>query len=171
MNRRDLLKSFIFVSGGLFFIPYCVGKEEPASITLSNLKLSADDETLIAEIVDTIIPETDTPGARNLGVHLFVLKMVDDCHHPEDQKLFMEGLSEFRKRAKEQLGKSFDEAELGEREKLLAEIGKDNTDAVGRFFEIIHKRSVLGYTNSEYVMTHLTRYELVPARYNGFMHV
>ena len=42
--------------------------------------LTDNQDALLASIVETIIPETDIPGARSLNVHTFIQKMVKDCY-------------------------------------------------------------------------------------------
>src|SRR5690606_41927465 len=56
------------------------------SIALNHLQVNGEEEDLLALIAETIIPETDTPGARTVGAHHFTLVMVDDCL-PKDQQL------------------------------------------------------------------------------------
>jgi len=104
-------------------------------------------------VVEAIIPKTDSPGAKELNLHLFVLKMVDDCHSEEDQQRFLEGL----KKAKSLKGKSVDE---------VMDYVK-NLPSDDAFLALVKRRTIQGYLNSEYVMKNKLVYELVPGRYNG----
>ncbi|PGH38351.1 MAG: Twin-arginine translocation pathway signal, partial [Candidatus Nephrothrix sp. EaCA] len=52
-----------------------------------------DDVNLLAEIADTILPATQTPGAKEAGVGTFMTVMVNDCYKEKDQKIFHEGLA------------------------------------------------------------------------------
>ena len=124
-----------------------------ASIELSNIDVSRDDEDVLSNVVEAIIPKTDSPGAKELNLHLFVLKMVDDCHSEEDQQRFLEGL----KKAKSLKGKSVDE---------VMDYVK-NLPSDDAFLALVKRRTIQGYLNSEYVMKNKLVYELVPGRYNG----
>lgn len=135
----------------------CSSDGNAASIELSTIKMSSSDEALLADIVDGIIPKTDTPGAKELKLHLFVMKMVDDCHSPEEQELFLSGL----KSAKRLKGKSVEDMQI-----YLKQLGEE--DAFGK---ILKQRTIQGYLNSEYVMKNKIIYELVPGRYNGAVKV
>lgn len=131
----------------------CDMNSKAPSIQLNSVKLKQEDELLLAELVEAILPKTDSPGAKELNLHLFVMKMLDDCTSPEDQKKFLEGL----KSAHSIKGKA-----LADQQAYLKALPKEDT-----FFNILKSRTIQGYKNSEYVMKNKLVYELVPGRYNG----
>ncbi|RZK63583.1 MAG: gluconate 2-dehydrogenase subunit 3 family protein, partial [Pedobacter sp.] len=49
-------------------------------------------KVLIAELAETIIPKTDTPGANDANVHLFILHAITNCTNPRNQRNFLNGL-------------------------------------------------------------------------------
>lgn len=167
MDRRASIRTMLYIAGGTLVLPACFRQSGRPSIELVNLKVSDDDEALLERLVETFIPETDTPGGKALLLHLFVLKMVDDCHGPEDQRSFEEGLRAFTGWAREELNAPFMEAGKNDREALLARIDEAG-DPAGKFFSLVKRRTTQGYMNSQYVMTNLIKYELVPGRYNGY---
>jgi hypothetical protein len=173
MIRRSAIKSLAILAGGVFILPACSGDKNKASIQLNHLNIDADQEKLLAEITETLIPETDSPGAKSLKLHLFVMKMVDDCYSLEDQQKFVTGLTHFEKLAKEQSGNSFINCPQLQREVILdkLETGKSYSEEVNHFYKIIKSRTIQGYLNSKYVMTEKLVYELVPGRYNGYFPV
>jgi hypothetical protein len=83
MKRRIALKQLGLITAGAMILPTCVKEVREVSIALKNIALTGDQETLLAEFVGTIVPKTDIPGASELKVHEFVLRMVDDCHDKE----------------------------------------------------------------------------------------
>ncbi|GGC22452.1 hypothetical protein GCM10011386_12970 [Parapedobacter defluvii] len=168
MNRRTALRTFLYIAGGTLVLPACFRESGKASIDLTNLSISEDDEHLLAEVTETLIPATDTPGGKELLLHLFVLKMVDDCHTPEEQKQFTKGLSAFSVWSKQELGTGFTIADANSRTELLGKIGESTDEDLKQFFSITKRRTTQGYLNSQYVMTNLVKYELVPGRYNGY---
>lgn len=150
MNRRTALKQLMIIAGGLAILPSCSGNAGDASIALHQLKISAAQETFLGELVEAIIPETDSPGAKSLNLHLFVLKMVDDCHSPADQALFTDTLEKIYKIQKPQeIAALLVQAEYAD------------------FLAIVKHRTIQGYLNSEYVMKNKLKYELIPGRYLG----
>jgi hypothetical protein len=171
MERRLVIKQVLILAGGLALLPSCLREEGKASIKLQHLSISLEEENLLADIAETIIPGTKTPGARELKLHLFVLKMLDDCYEETDQKLFMKGLSAFKDQTHEQFGKSFGKLAVHQREALLTATGKSASRELSAFYKIMKDKTIDGYLNSKYVMTNLIIYELVPGRYNGYFPV
>lgn len=153
MNRRTALKQMFIMAGGIMIATSCDFSSKAPSIQLNQIKFNHDDEVFLAELVEAIIPQTDSPGAKELNLHLFVMKMLDDCTSPEDQKKFLDGL----KAAHQVKGKP-----LAEQQAYLNSLDKEDA-----FFNILKRRTIQGYKNSEYVMKNKLVYELVPGRYNG----
>jgi len=94
MDRRTVIKNLALVIGGATLLPSCI-KGSGNYIPLKHINITADQEKLISDICETIIPKTDVPGARELNLHVFVLKMLDDCYKKKDQQAIMKGLGEF----------------------------------------------------------------------------
>lgn len=171
MNRRTAFKQLLFVSAGAALIPACMEDKSKASILLKNFSISAEQEQLLAELAETIIPKTDTPGAKDISAHLFALKMLDDCSSKEEQEKFVKGLSAFESMAKKDLGKSFTQANAAERSKLLAplEAQKDaaQKDDAAQFYSRMKGLTIQAYTSSQFYLTKVQVYELIPGRYHG----
>jgi len=153
MDRRNAIRQLFVVAGGMVIASSCSGDRRQASIDLRNVRFSAKDEQLLEQLAEAIIPETDSPGAASLNLHLFAMKMVDDCHSAEDQALFVAGL----KAAERIRGTSPEET--------LAYL--QNLPPGDAFLGILKRRTIQGYLNSEYVMKNKLIYELVPGRYDG----
>lgn len=145
------------------------GARDP-SIHLTHLKISSDDEILLGEVVDTLIPATDTPGARELNIHLFVMMMVDECHGPEEQRAFAAGLSELDGYSMQLWGKTFRECDGGQRVELIEGIRqkKGVSPNLGAFSQLMRRRAIQGYRESQYVMTHLIPHQMIPEEYDGY---
>ena len=150
MNRRTAVKQLFIIAGGLVLWPSCQGKPHGASIALNHLDITDQQEVFLGHLVEGIIPETDSPGARALNLHLFVLKMVDDCHSPEDQQLFVATLSKMQQ--------TYSETQIAS---LLEQ--EQQSD----FLKLVKRRVIQGYLNSEYIMKNKLKYELIPGRYLG----
>lgn len=168
MPRRTALRSLLLAAGGTFLLPSCLQSDRKVSIPLNNIRLSGSDERMLAVIVETIIPKTDTPGARELGVNEFVCVMVDDCSGPEAQQRFMKGFSSLDAMAGELYNRSFEECGREDRVQILthAEEGKYQ-DELNAFVKQVKELTVQGYLKSQYVMSNLLKYELVPGRFRG----
>ena len=174
MHRRIVIKNLALIIGGAALLPSCNHENDKAAIKLKNLKISAGQERLISDITETIIPKTTTPGARDLNLHLFVLKMLDDCYNKKDQQKFITGMAQFTGAVKSKFDSSFGELAVKQREQILLDIehdqdpkSTDHPEELKVFYGIIKGQTVNGYTNSKYFMTKQVVYELIPGRYNA----
>lgn len=171
MKRRTALRSLALAVGGTLALPAWAKAWNTATLAEKADGLAMpDQEALLAELVDTIIPTTDTPGAKGLGVHLFMLTMLADCYDKQAQDRFFTGLKALEEKAKTAYGKPFGACSLAERLEFLhgqeaeAQLATDKKNA---FFPFLKNMTIQGYLNSEFVMRDVFKYELVPARYHG----
>lgn len=173
MQRRTALKYLFIVGGSTLVLSACDNEKGETSIKLKNLKVSGKEEKLLALFADTIIPKTDTPGAVELGAHLFTLKMMDDCFSKEDQQGFEKGLKELETFSKKKLEKTFTESSPKERIAVLTDIMKDDAEKSDlKTFVGLAKQLVLkGYTQSKYFMTEVQPYVMVPGHFYGCVDV
>jgi hypothetical protein len=193
MDRRTVIKNLALIIGGAALLPACSQDKAKSKVALKNIDISTDQEQLIGEISETFIPKTTTPGAKDMQLHLFVLKMVDDCYKKEDQQAFVTGMGHFADHAEKQYGKTFNQLDTKTREAFLLDIEKEgkaeeaaanqNADKKGvspvtppagkyspelkKFYSMVKRQTINGYTNSKYFMTNIVVYELVPGRYNA----
>ena len=167
MNRRVVIRNMALAVSGLVLLPGCDLSSKKATAQDLEAFLSPGQEDLLAQVVDTIIPATDTPGARDLNVHLFVQKMVTDCHGKEAQENLVKGLQALKAEAKQKHGKVFEACSSEERIELLRAMEQSGDTAEQEFYTLVKGLTVRGYMNSEYVMMNLTHYEAVPGHYYG----
>lgn len=168
VSRRTALKQVLFVSAGIALLPSCL-HTAPASLKLKNLDVNGDDEKMLEELAATIIPTTKTPGAREVKAQQFALTMMDDCFNKEAQQKWTIGMKEFEALCKKKNGHSFVKSTPAERESLLLSLEKEDASKVpaAYFYQVTRRLTVQAYTNSEYYLTKVEEYELVPARFHG----
>jgi hypothetical protein len=169
ITRRSAIRQFLFVSAGIAFLPSCIQDKSKPAVELKNFSISAEQENLLAELSEAIIPKTTSPGAKDISAHRFALKMMDDCRSKEDQQKFLAGLAAFEKQAEKISGKSFIKQSTEERKTVLQEMEKNKEskeDAVG-FYRTMKRLTIQAYSSSEFFLTKVQVYELVPSRYHG----
>ena len=169
VNRRSAIRQLFCVSVGALILPSCMDDKSKASILLKNFSIDAEQEKVLAELMETILPQTSTPGAKDIYAHLFALKMLDDCFKKEDQQKFTQGLKQFQKRAGSEMNASFLKATTAERQSFLRKIeaDKDSKDDLTFFYRTAKQLVIQAYTTSQYYLTKVQVYEMVPARYHG----
>ena len=169
VNRRSAIRQLFCVSAGAFLLPSCMQDTSKSSILLKNLSISAEQERMLQELAETIIPATTTPGAKDIYAHLFALRMLDDCYKKEEQQKFLSGMEQFRKRAKSELEDSFSDAMPTKRQKFLTQIEGEKTsnEDLSYFYSTAKRLTIQAYTTSEYYLTKVQVYEMIPSRYHG----
>jgi hypothetical protein len=188
VNRRTALKQFLVISAGAALLPSCLQDQSKSTILLKNFQVDGRQEKLLAELAETIIPATSTPGAKDISAHLFVLKMLDDCYSKEDQQKFLKGLQQLEEAAKAATGQSFVKCTPAQREALISDIenriaaghgmdssrngagsgkGPDSGNELDFCYSVMKRQTILAYSSSQFFLTKIHVYELVPGRYHG----
>ena len=170
MNRRNALKNLGLLSGSVILFPSCDFSKENVSRVMNNLQVTQSQESLLKNLVESMIPETDHPGGPALKLDEFIWVMVDDCLPKDQQDSFLSGLSAFQATYKDLSGENFQDSKPERRAALLEQMVGKNPDSevpekVKRFIEISKSYAVLGFMRSEYIMTEVFPYALVPGKY------
>ena len=167
MQRRTALKTVALSIGSVITLPAWANTWSINSLPNQHFNLSFSKETLLAEIVELIIPKTDTPGAKDLEINKFVVKMVADCYDKKAQEVFTKGLNSVDNVANKDYSKPFEQCDGKQKLAVLnAMLSSSNNDDKD-FVELVKNITIQGYLNSEYVMTNLRKFEFVPGRYHG----
>lgn len=167
MQRRSAIKNLALTIGGTIVLPAWANAWSKETLQNGTFKITYAEGTLLAEIVETIIPKTDTPGAKELGADKFILKMVADCYDKKSQEIFAKGLILVDELSKKENGKTFVESDSKQRLEVLKKMStSQNSDEKG-FLQLVKGLTIDGYLVSEYVMTNLRIFEMVPGRYHG----
>jgi Gluconate 2-dehydrogenase subunit 3 len=154
---------------------------------------SSDDVSLLNEIADSIIPATDTPGAKAADVGVFIAAAVTDCYDPQYQAAFVAGLRAVELACLGRYGRGFQALTAAERTVLLSEIdgerkwrelwnrGERGLRILARplvgwmpapvqtphYFTMMRDLAVLGYFTSLIGATQALRHSAIPGDYNG----
>ena len=171
MKRRTVFKHLAAATAAAWILPSCISDPKKVSITLNRLQVTPDEEALLGDIADVMIPATETPGARAMSAHLFTLVMVDDCMSKEEQGKYLEGMRSFPDAVLSVTGQSFTEASAEERLKILNAF-EEKLDTVDENTKTFYRRTrayiIQGYTSSQHFLTNVKPYQLVPGpRYDG----
>jgi hypothetical protein len=176
MNRRDALERVALILGGTIiggsaFLQGCKTGDSKGK----GMLLTAEQMAFLDEVAETIIPTTDTPGAKAAGVGAFMNTMVTDCYTPEDQQLFIEGITNVDAAAQKQFNKGFMELEASQRSALLDQVNQELRDYnknktekdPAHYFSMMKQLTLLGYFSSEVGATQALRYVAIPGKYEG----
>jgi hypothetical protein len=172
MNRRDAVRTTAVALGGVLltsngFLVAC-SRERPAASKSAGV-LSTDDQALIEEIADTLLPTTAaSPGAKAAGAGAAINLLLTDCWEPEKQQRVVAGLKQFRTTCAEKTGGAFEKMPTARREALLREIDADAQRAGdSHYFGLVRELALQAYFSSEIGMTKARRWVLVPGKWVG----
>lgn len=180
MNRREMLQRTAVLFGGTL-----VGADGlfAKNVDWDALEYGPDAKgiglfdkkqvRLLNEIADTIIPDTNTPGAKAAKVGQFMAVIVSDCYEPEEQKRFMEGLVTLQAASEKANGSTFQKSTPAQRTALLNALDKEQLEYQKRkksgepnhYFRVIKDLVLWGYFSSEIGATQALRYVEIPGRY------
>jgi gluconate 2-dehydrogenase gamma chain len=185
MNRRELIQRVAWLMGGAISAPAVLGvlngcspkpgaKWHPAF-------LSNDEGAIVEEVAEMILPRTDTPGARDVGVPAFIDVILKDAYPADDQGRFISGLKDFDSEAQRAHGKPFLELPQAQRLAYLQQVHDaaaaaektqaDNdvpTDERKRPFVLMMKElTMLGFFTSQVGATQVLQYVAVPGGFQA----
>lgn len=159
-SRRTLLKQLAVITAGVALAPSLVGCTPEPSLLFKNLAVTKDQEDLMSTLVRLLIPKTGTPGAEELGVKDFCAKMIDDCLTKGDQEKLARGLADF--------AKGFPQNGEAEQLAFLTTLDESEEDKdVNYFFNTMKHLTIRGYTSSEYFLTNVQGYKMIPGAFKG----
>jgi hypothetical protein len=185
MNRRDYIKNTMLTLGYAVSVgavsELLTSCQKEASLDWKPVFLSNNQANTIAEIAETILPKTQTPGAKDLGVPQFIDKMLKDLLSETDQKEFIEGIEQLDERCEKEFGKVFVECDTKQREQILIALDKESPKfpltlwgivLVEKpepitFFRRVKSMTLMGYFTSEKVGKELLTYNPVPGKFIG----
>ncbi|EDM35643.1 Twin-arginine translocation pathway signal [Pedobacter sp. BAL39] len=128
MDRREAVKSVAFLLGGALsattigvFLDSC---NSPSTKTNGKL-FSADQELMLAEAADIIIPTTTSPGAKAAGVGPWIAMMIKECYPEDAQTAFTKGLEDLEKQSKDAYKKSYLEITVAQRQELMNKLREE----------------------------------------------
>ena len=113
MNRRDAIQRTALALGYAISAPAIMGvlngcKATP-ELAFKPAFFSEGQARSIEALSEIIIPKTTTPGAKDVGVPLFIDTMLKEVYTKEHQDAFLKDLTAFEDDAKKTFGDSFGE--------------------------------------------------------------
>lgn len=140
----------------------------------------------LAAAAETILPATDTPGAREAGVPAFIEHMLADWFEPDERAAFLAGLARLDALAREQGATAFAAADEAQKTGILAALEQEAlaagggpgfligyrlpTQAPRAFFTALKELVLVGYYTSQLGATRELHWNPVPGSYEPCAH-
>jgi len=171
MQRRELIKMVALLTGGSvigadLFLAGCKNRS-------ANNNSNADDIAFFDEVAETIIPKTNTPGAKDAATGSFMTLYASDCYDEASQKILKEGISKINEASDKKFGATFMKINSTQKTELLTAIDKEAKEyakqnpASPHYFTLMKQLTLLGFFTSKPGATQVLRYNPVPGKYEG----
>ncbi|WP_255516263.1 gluconate 2-dehydrogenase subunit 3 family protein [Luteimonas suaedae] len=186
MNRREAIRRVALLMGGVVSAPAILGvlngcSAEPDADAGAEWKpafLTPEQAALVAEVAEIMIPRTDTPGARDVGIAAFIDTMLKDAYPEDGQQRFVAGLADFEAHALREHGHAFLALEPGQRAAMVRKVHDPAAEAERQstlprnerrrpFILTMKELTMLGYFTSEPGATQVLQYRPVPGAYHA----
>jgi Gluconate 2-dehydrogenase subunit 3 len=133
---------------------------------------------LLNDVADTILPRTDTPGARDAAVGQVIARYSAACYPPEHIALLKSGIADIEAQMQALQGKPFRQASGAAKISLLVSIDRQAKEHAHRadatpgdqsphYFTLMKQLTLFGFFTSEPGATRVARYRPVPGKYQG----
>jgi hypothetical protein len=175
MHRRELIQLIAAVTGCAF-----AGSDALWAAGEPQLPLPYTDSDVdfLDDVADTILPRTDTPGARDAAVGQFIARYSAACYVPAHIELLKFGISDIDAQMQVRQTKGFRQANEAAKIALLAGIDRHareharvaNAKPGGNsphYFTLMKQLTLFGFFTSEPGATRVARYRPVPGKYKG----
>ena len=184
MDRRDAIKK----SGLLVGIAMSAGSltllmqscQSQDRLSWEPKFLNEQEALTVSAMLDRMLPQTETPGATELKVDLFVDLMFADSLSPEDQTHCRNGLTDFMEHCRNEFNRPFHRLTSAQQDGALRALGERtnqfNPSIWGStlgvqppidFYRRLRQFALLGYFTSEEVGKNVLAYDPIPGQYQG----
>jgi hypothetical protein len=168
MDRRALLRSAILLVGGTMAGLPGEALAQTAKAAATKRFFTPAQFAALDHVAETIIPQTDTPGARGAGVPAAMDSLMANWASAERGAQFRALMDDFDKTAKSEGGTTVAALAADKRLDFVRRYDAARLEAkdpvYGRFKELV----LTLYYLSEVGATQELRYELVPGTWDGF---
>lgn len=184
MNRRNALRRTALLAGSAVATPTLLSLlqscKEQKRVDWVPQFLSQDQAVFISSFVDTILPKTETPGALDVKVDIFIDLMYAKAYDEGAQQYVVAEIEKFNTNCKNEFGDVFanlsPEDKTAVLKKAEAETAKFNPGvwgtAVGEqkpvaYYRQLKSMALWAYFSSEEVGKNILSYDPIPGEYLG----
>ena len=143
---------------------------KPEGPVMQGQFLSQFQMRLLRELVEVIIPQTETPGAAATDTHGFIDDQLAHCRSRDEAVKFAADLDSLDKLTSQHWGVSFADLSDGDRQSAMNAIARNEApfeSLPSSFFSSLKSLTVLGYYSSEAGASEELVYLPVPGGYKG----
>ena len=184
MKRRELLKMIAAATGTAFIGSNVLAYTVIPMKDSKDSGFSKDEVAFFNEVGESIIPRTDTPGAKDANVGSIMAVLLADCYSSAQRKTFKDGIESLKLKAKVSYAKEFllltseqrlallsslDEEAIAQNRKTALDKTQNNDIEASQphYFSMVKQLVLFSFFTSEVGATKVLRYVATPGSYNG----
>ncbi|MCK5442977.1 MAG: gluconate 2-dehydrogenase subunit 3 family protein [Maribacter sp.] len=184
MNRRKALQKTGVLAGTAVLMPSLLSLlqscKTESRLDWQPLFLTDDEAKTISTLIDMILPRTDTPGALDVKVDLFIDKVFAKTYDESGQQKIRTEIAAFNADCKNNFGEAFINLDEQDRMEVLktaeASSGKFNDGVWGTtigkqepvgFYRSLKSMAIWAYFSSEEIGENILNYDPIPMGYQG----
>lgn len=129
---------------------------------------SQSEANTLAELSERIFPKTDTPGAKDAGVHQDIDTYAKIAMSEEERTMFKSALADVDKRSKSKFSSSYVDITDEQKDEILMDLANEAENAKDGdkpFFSTLKGMVLYTYMTSEVGATQFLKYDPVPGVY------
>ena len=138
-------------------------------------RFTIEQRAIVEDIVDFLIPETTSPGARQAEVPAFIEGVVFAVLEDDARRAFCEGLAAVDASARQKQGLPFSGCSPEARLELVRSLlraasqatGAPEPDAARAFARRVRELTITGFCKSRFGATRVLQYDPIPGAYDG----
>lgn len=175
IDRRSFGAASVGAVAALLQLPACRDTPPPSfgrEPGFTPQLLGLEQALIIEDLVELILPETNTPGAKRAGVASFVESMLLDVYENDQRERFLTELNALNSTAKNTHSRSFALCTPEQQSALLSNLqaAASAMPAVDgekpwSFYTALRELTIVGFCNSRFGATVVLRYDDVPGAY------
>jgi hypothetical protein len=194
MDRRSALKNLSLGLGGMVGSPLVLGllaSSTANAAAWSAESFTAEEQHTVTQLVDIILPGSETPGALDVNVPQFLDKLYGHQFSEQERRYFRQGAEAFANRFARVFNHPVVEGSRDEFARLIegyfdlpdqeqAQIFQEQDRELGeidsadrgvyltyKFLLSVRQNALFGYFTSQQVGTEVLNYDPVPGSYDG----
>lgn len=184
MDRRSALKKTGLLAGATVAMPAMISllqscKNEPR-LTWKPEFFTKEEAHTIGTLVEMILPRTDTPGALDVKVDVFIDKVISRTYDQKGKQNMRYEITNFDNRCKEKFGTNFVSLDESKRDEVLEAEEKTsgkfnpkiwgttigNQEPIG-FYRTMKSMAIWAYFTSEEIGEKVLSYDPIPGKYEA----
>jgi len=185
MNRRELIKQTSLALGYTLSAPTLMGIlngcQAKPNINFTPVFFNPEQAAILSDLAEAILPKTQTPGAKDVGVPAFIDSFIKEIYSKQDQEKFITDLESFNQNCAESQSKEFSKCDAAQQKVYASQVHKEAAANVGSvsegwwntakserpFILKMKELTILGFFTSKQGATEVLQYNQSPGPYRG----